>query len=151
MTTTNIHSHDLNGSSVSVLPPRRSQPARTIAFFLWLTFTFLQGQAMASGNKPGQVAENAAGYLQVYSATEQAAGTEPGPYFLHTGYRIYDSAGNVVKWVGNHDGDTDEAPQTIELKPGTYAVWAQAGSGRYVKMPVVIRPARTTTVRLENI
>jgi len=150
MTTIETIIHQVTGSGAIALQPRKSKLAKTIGLFLLLTFSFLPGQTMALGNKPGQVAGDGTGYLQVYSATEQAVGTEPGSYFLHTGYRIYDATGKVVKWVGNHDSDTDEEPQKIELQPGAYTVWAQSGSGKYVKVPVVIKPARTTTVRLEN-
>jgi hypothetical protein len=68
---------------------------------------------------------------------------------VHTGYRIYDAAGNVAKWVTNHDSRADEAPENVELTPGKYVIWAQSDKDGYVEVPVVIKRDRTTAVHLE--
>jgi flagellar hook assembly protein FlgD len=90
------------------------------------------------------------GYLTVFSSTEETQWGEGSYYYVHTGYRIYDSAGKVVKWVENHDTSIDEDPQKVELAPGTYTIWAQSDKDGYVKVPVVIKLARTTAVHLET-
>jgi hypothetical protein len=123
----------------------------TICFVLESHATAATGSTAPSSSSSSSSSSSAhSGYLQVFSATEQARTGEDTYYYPHTGYRIYDSSGQVVKWVENHDSAVDETPKTVELKPGTYTIWALADSGHYVKTPVKIKPARTTTVELEN-
>jgi len=111
------------------------------------TCILLPGHASAT---TGTGSSNAVGYLQVFSATEPVKTGEDVYYFPHTGYRIYDTSGHLMKSVENRDSEVDEVPQTVELKPGTYSIWALSDSGHYVTMPVRIKSARTTTVSLEN-
>jgi hypothetical protein len=130
---------------------------KTVGLFLLLACFFLQGQATAdvtlpvvSPAEPGQNDKVSVGYLTVFSSTEEAQWGEGPYYYVHTGYRIYDSTGKAVKWITNHDSSTDEAPEKVELAPGKYTIWAQSDKDGYVKVPVVIKLARTTSVHLEN-
>ena len=111
---------------------------------------FLPGRAQAS---PGQNDHASVGYLEVFSATEEnsPAGVSDGDgYYLHTGYRIYDSTGKMVEWVENHDGGNNEDPQKVELAPGRYTIWAQSDEDGYVKVPVMVRPYQTALIHLEG-
>jgi len=131
--------------------------AKTVGLLLLLACFFPQGQARAGvtlpavgPTDPGQYDKVSVGYLTVFSSTEETQWSDGPYYYLHTGYRIYDSAGKAVKWIANHDTSTDEAPEKVELAPGRYTIWAQSDKDGYVKVPVVIKLARTTAVHLET-
>jgi len=119
---------------------------KTLTPLLLLSCFFLQGQAKARNTLPYD--KVSFGYLEVFSATQQSQWGEGNYYYPHTGYRIYDSSGKVVKWVENHDTSIDEAPQKVELTPGIYTIWAQSDHNGYVKVPVTIKLARTAAVHL---
>jgi hypothetical protein len=121
--------------------------AKTVGLLLLLACFFLQGHAQAS---PGQDDRTSFGYLKVFSSTQESQWGEGSHYYPHTGYRIYDSTGHVVKWVGNHDGSTDETPEKVALAPGFYTIWAQSDKGGYVNVPVVVKMALTTAIHLES-
>jgi hypothetical protein len=132
-------------------------PARVMGLFLLLSCFLPQGQATAgvirpavAPTLPGQDDKVSSGYLEVFSSTQESQWGEGSYYHLHTGYHIYDSTGRAVKWVQNHDGRADEDPEKVELAPGAYTIWAQSDKDGYVKVPVVIKPAQTTAVHLEN-
>jgi len=131
--------------------------AKTVGLLLLLAGFFPQGEARAGvtlpavgPTDPGQYDKVSVGYLTVFSSTEETQWGDGPYYYVHTGYRIYDSAGKAVKWIANHDTSTDEAPEKVELAPGRYTIWAQSDKDGYVKVPVVIKLARTTAVRLET-
>jgi len=121
---------------------------RKIIGLVTLTACFTAESPLSAATGTGQ--NNNSGHLQVFSSTEYAQGGEGPFYLLHTGYRIYNSKGEVVKWVENHGTDVDETPQIVELKPGSYTLWALSDSKGYVNISVKIKPARTTTVQLED-
>ena len=85
------------------------------------------------------------GYLVVYTPTRETTWGCDENYYLHTGYRIYDSSGKSVEWLTNHDTTIDEDPQTVRLVPGNYTI-----RGRGVAARVEIKLAETTTVHLDN-
>ena len=130
---------------------------KAAGLLLLLACFFLPGQARAGVALPvvgptdsGQYHIVPVGYLTVFSSTEETQwGDGPG-YYVHTGYRIYDSTGKAVKWIANHDTSTDEVPEKVELTPGRYTIWAQSDKDGYVNVPVVIKLARTTAVHLES-
>ena len=131
--------------------------AKTVGLLFLLACFFLQGQARAGVTLPevgpmdaGQNDRVSVGYLTVFSSTEEAQWGDGPYYYVHSGYRIYDSTGKAVKWIANHDTNTDEAPEKVELAPGRYTIWAQSDKDGYVNVPVVIKLARTTAVHLES-
>ena len=132
--------------------------ARPLALVALLACFFAQGQSRADVLHPTAVSTDAGqservsiGYLTVYSSTEETQWGEGPYYYVHTGYRIYDSAGKAVKWIANHDAtSTDEAPAKVELAPGRYTIWAQSDKGGYVRVPVIVRRAQTAAVNLET-
>ena len=131
--------------------------AKTVGLLLLLACFFLQEQARAGvtlpevgPTDPGQNDRVSVGFLTVFSSTEETQWGDGPYYYVHTGYRIYDSTGKVVKWIANHDTSADEAPARVELAPGRYTIWAQSDKDGYVKVPVVIKLARTTAVHLET-
>ena len=85
------------------------------------------------------------GYLVVYTPTRQTTWGDGAPYYVHTGYEVYDSNGKSVDWIANHDTTIDEHPQTVKLVPGNYTI-----RGRGVAARVQIKLAETTRVRLDN-
>jgi hypothetical protein len=124
---------------------------------LVMALTWFSSQAQAGTTlppvgptPPGVYDKVSCGYLEVFSATQESQWGEGSTYYPHTGYRIYNSSGKMVKWVENHNTSIDEAPQKVELTPGTYTVWALSDKDGYVNVPVVIKLAQVTKVHLEN-
>jgi hypothetical protein len=122
-----------------------------------LTLTGFSTQAHAGNllpavgpHPPGVYDKVSCGYLEVFSATQESQWGEGSYYYPHTGYRIYNASGKLLKWVENHDTNTDETPAKVELAPGTYTVWALSDNDGYVNVPVVIKLAQVTKVHLEN-
>jgi hypothetical protein len=99
---------------------------------------------------PGVYDKVSCGYLEVFSATQETQWGEGSYYYPHTGYRIYDSNGKLMRWIDNHNTSTDENPEKVELAPGTYRVWALSDRDGYVNVPVIIKLAQVTKVHLEN-
>jgi hypothetical protein len=123
---------------------------KTAGLFLLLACFVLPGPAQAS---PGQNDKLSVGYLTVFSATEEnsPAGVSDGnSYYLHTGYRVYDAAGKMVKWVENHDDSTDENPQRVELAPGRYTIRAQSDNDGEVNVSIMIEPYQTALIHLDG-
>lgn len=90
------------------------------------------------------------GYLVVYSDTDELRLGKANPYYRHTGYCIVTPDGRPFKWVPNHIGDMDEAPQLVALPSGNYQVIARATDYGQVRVPIVIQPWQTTKVHLEG-
>jgi len=138
---------------------RKNAPGKIAGGLLFLLACFfLPRQATAGVTNSagtslpfGQCDPASFGYLKVFSSTQESQWGEGSFFYLHTGYRIYDSKGKVTKWVENHADRADEEPQKVELTPGSYTIWAQSDRDGYVKVPVVVKPDQTTTVHLENL
>lgn len=90
------------------------------------------------------------GYLKVFSRTQQTQWGEGNFYYPHTSYVIYDATGRKIKTVENHGSEIDEAPEKIELPPGTYTVKAWSDNDGLVRVSVIIEVARLTSVHLED-
>lgn len=73
-------------------------------------------------------------------------------WYQHSAYRIYDTEGKRIKYVGNAIGKYDDAPQTVTLPPGNYTIKARAEGYRFVlvNVPIVIESGKTTRVHLES-
>jgi hypothetical protein len=93
------------------------------------------------------------GYLRVFSdrdlVTEGYDGGNPS-YYQHSPYRIYDSHGKFVRYVGNTVGEYATAPAVVSLRPGSYVVLARAKDYLTVKVPVLIVSGRSTNVHLDD-
>ncbi len=89
------------------------------------------------------------GYLEVFSSTEPYQAGEGVFYYPHSGYRLYDASGKSLRWIGNNSGSIDENPEKVELAPGVYTIWAQSDHG-YQTLKIVVKPARITSVQLEE-
>src|SRR4051812_26712772 len=88
--------------------------------FLWLscatsTHLFIEPVGPRSAATSGRFALTGSGFLKVYSATETRFVGKFDPYYPHTPYLIYDTNGNVVRWVQNALGYTDESPTLVTL------------------------------------
>jgi hypothetical protein len=89
------------------------------------------------------------GDLIVYSATF-APTLEEGEYPVHTDYSIATTSDRLLEHVANRTGSFDKHPATISLESGEYHVRAQYARGGFVRIPVVIKPGKTTTVDLDG-
>jgi len=90
------------------------------------------------------------GYLVVYSETEPVRLDKGLPYYIHTSYLVQKPDGIQVRWIPNHVGDMDEAPQLVPLAAGAYHIVAESADYGRVRVPVVIAPFQTTTVHLQG-
>jgi len=109
------------------------------------------------------------GFLQVYSAREEAFGNVPGGLVLsndefgsndilhgaaHTSYTIFGADGKVLQKVRNSAGMNDPHPTRVELPPGFYRIKAEAEDydsiTSTVMIPVLIDSGLTTLVRLDG-
>jgi hypothetical protein len=90
------------------------------------------------------------GYLKVYSRTEQTQWGENTYYNVHTAYWISNADGKRIKTVANHDSSIDETPEKVSLAPGRYVVRAWSDDQGLVTVPVIVKLAQTTSVRLES-
>jgi hypothetical protein len=104
----------------------------------------------------GRIAAISAGYLKVYSATEdyQNGSAEDLDfrsvhYYPHTNYAVYSEDGKLVRKVTNAIGVHDEDPALVEMPGGKYVVLAESERYGMVKVKVVIEPGKLTTVNLE--
>ncbi len=89
------------------------------------------------------------GYLRVYTDTRDVQSGKL-PYQVHTSYQIYNDQGHQVRSVVNHVGDTDQAPMTVTLAPGSYRLLAEAAGYGRITAPVVIGGGMLTEVHLQR-
>ena len=88
------------------------------------------------------------GYPEVYSATDEF--DDGGvSYHAHSSYAIYTSDGKVFKNVENHISRSDELPEIVTLPVGPYVIEARSDRDGYVRVAVVIKAGRRTTLNLE--
>ena len=90
------------------------------------------------------------GYIQVFSDTEEHVIGDGPPFYPHTGYNIYDQAGNRVLYVANHIGNMDELPTLVQIPIGNYKVVAESSAFGRVTVPVVIQSGKSTVVHLDR-
>ena len=93
----------------------------------------------------------AAGSLIVYTAVELPSISSDTLFYPHTAYAIYDNHGAFLRGVRNHIGAWDEQPERVSLLPGNYLISAESELDGDVKVPVIIRSAKTTVVNLQRI
>jgi hypothetical protein len=91
----------------------------------------------------------ATGYLRVFSATRSS--NDGGIlYYPHTPYTVYAADGKKATACQNHAGPDDQVPFVVPLAPGQYEVFAAAAGLGRVRVPVIIKRGRLTTVFLER-
>jgi hypothetical protein len=90
------------------------------------------------------------GYLMVYSETDEIHVGDGIPYYIHTSYNIQTPDARTVKWVPNHVGDMDEAPQLVSLPSGNYQIVAESADYGQVRIPVLIQAGHTTKIHMEG-
>lgn len=66
--------------------------------------------------------------------------------YLHTGYHVYDSAGQWLQFVPNHMSFSDERPTPVELTPGRYLIRLEYGDGAARIYWVTVRSGIVTEV-----
>jgi hypothetical protein len=90
------------------------------------------------------------GYLMVYSEADEIHVGDGIPYYIHTSYNVATPDARIVKWVPNHLGDMDEAPQLVSLPSGNYQVVAKSTDYGQVRVPVLIQAGQTTRIHMEG-
>jgi hypothetical protein len=90
------------------------------------------------------------GYLVVYTDTESPINTGDIQYYPHSGYKIYDRNGTLLRNVRNHLNERDEAPMRVSLPAGKYTVVGRSETQGEVAVPIVVGSLRTTVVNLEK-
>lgn len=90
------------------------------------------------------------GFLVVYTDTENPTNVGDIVYYPHTGYKIYDSRGVLLRFVRNHMSERDEQPTRVSLAPGHYTVVGKSETQGQVAVPVTVSGLRTTVVNLEK-
>lgn len=91
----------------------------------------------------------APGTLIVYSATYPQT-LEQSEYPAHTNYTIATPDDEVIEHVTNATGSFNSRPAKVSLPAGEYHVRAQYNGGRFVIVPVLIEPNKTTTLDLDG-
>ena len=100
-------------------------------------------------NRSTSRANLANGYLLVYSATDESSDGDI-QFYAHTSYVIYTADGRFFRNIENHLSRTDELPERVSLPPGSYNIEAQSTRDGYVRVPVTVRPGRSTIVDLDG-
>ncbi|MBA3830580.1 MAG: hypothetical protein H0X34_01540 [Chthoniobacterales bacterium] len=99
---------------------------------------------------PGLLEDGYAGFLTVYSATEQHRDGDNTYANVHTDYQIHTPDGHLFKQVSNSLGPRSEIPVTVKLPKGFYSVVAQSETMGAVTIPVVVGTGKTTELHLER-
>lgn len=104
----------------------------------------------AAATTPAEPSFVGTGRLVVYTATERKHVGKDTIYYVPTAYLIRTPDGKEFRWVPNHAGVMDTAPQYISVPAGKYEIAATSESYGNVVVPVVVEPARTTVIHLEG-
>jgi len=91
------------------------------------------------------------GNLVVYTAVKVPPISSDTLFYPHKSYALYDSRGTFLRWVRNHIGPWDEQPERVSLPSGRYMITAESELQGIVKVPIIIRAAKTTVVNLQRI
>jgi hypothetical protein len=147
-----LQSQRINRRNVSVISPvRRHINTGNLAIVLFVALAVLstmRGKDAETTKTLDYHTEVQQGYLEVYSATDEF--DDGGvPYHAHSSYAIYTTDGKVFKTVENHISRSDELPQIVALPVGHYIVDARSDRAGYVRVAVVIKAGRRTTLDLE--
>jgi hypothetical protein len=78
-----------------------------------------------AGRRNGESRTVIPGSLVVYSATDEFEDGEV-PYYAHSSYAIYTTAGKLFKNVENHISRSDEIPEIVILPVGSYVIEARS-------------------------
>jgi hypothetical protein len=91
------------------------------------------------------------GNLIVYTAVQVPPISSDTLFYPHTPYALYDRQGVFLRGVRNHIGPWDEQPERVTLPAGRYLISAESELQGDVKVPIIIRAAKTTVVNLQRI
>ena len=147
-----LQSRRINRRDVSVISPfRRHINTGNLAIVLFVALAVLssmRGKEIETTKKLDYYAEVQQGYLEVFSAADEF--DDGGvPYHAHSSYAIYTPDGKVFKTVENHISRSDELPEIVTLPVGPYVIEARSDRDGYVRVAVVIKAGRRTTLNLE--
>lgn len=97
-----------------------------------------------------QAAALSTGGLQVYSAMVGRTEGDNPSWYQHTDYYLRDTSSQENRRIDNTVGHYSQRPRTVYLTSGTYMVKAEASSGKWVEVPVVIKSGETTFLHLDG-
>jgi hypothetical protein len=114
-----------------------------LALLAWFSASVATTQAAGFRTSSG------AGYLLVYSATDEVSDGDTA-FNPHSSYVICTSTGKFLRNVENHISRSDEIPELVKLSPGFYSLEARSANNGYVHVRVMIEPGRRTIVDLDS-
>ena len=129
--------------------PRNLAVAMFVAVALLGTTRGSETEKMAPTTGTAKAGQPSQGSLVVYSATD-AFDDGDVPYYPHSSYAIYATNGKLLKNVENHISNSDEIPEVVTLPAGYYVVEARSERDGYVRVRVVIKVGRQTTIDLDS-
>jgi hypothetical protein len=115
----------------------------TVALGLCLT-----GPATAKVKGLSYPVAPAHGYLAVYLTPGEL--NEYGAwYFPHNFYSIYTTDGKLFRNVMSQPSADEDIPDVVALPIGSYLIVGRSENNKQVRLPIVIRAGRRTTVELD--
>lgn len=129
--------------------PRNLAVAMFVAVALLGTTRGSETEKMAPTTGTAKAGQLSQGSLVVYSATT-AFDDGDVPYYTHSSYAIYTSNGKLLKTVENHISKSDEIPEVVTLPAEYYVIEARSERDGYVRVRVVIKVGRQTTIDLDS-
>jgi hypothetical protein len=94
--------------------------------------------------KAGQLSQ---GSLMVYSVMDRFDDDDV-VYYEYSSYAIYAINGKLFRHVENRVSSSDQIPEAVTLRAGSYVIEARSATDVYVRVPVVIKPGRQTILDL---
>jgi hypothetical protein len=100
---------------------------------------------MKGANHP---APSAQGYLAVYLSSI-ASSEDSAWYFPRSFYSIFTPDGKLFRTVTSQPSADDYVPDLLALPMGSYLIVGRLENNKQIRLPIVIRPGRRTTVDLD--
>jgi hypothetical protein len=88
------------------------------------------------------------GYLTIYITADEFNDGSAW-YFPRSVYAIYTIDGKLFRNVKSQHSTDEEIPDVVALPIGSYMVVARSEKDRYIRLPVVIKADRRTTLDLD--
>lgn len=91
------------------------------------------------------------GFLVAFTPEELHFDDKGSRFYIHTAYVICQGGSDEpYRYVPNHFGKTDGVVTVMMLPAGPYRIKTQTAQGELITISIVIRPAVTTTINLEE-
>ena len=108
----------------------------------------LPGSATAKMNGLGHPVASARGYLVVYLSS--VVSSENSAWYLpRSFYSIYAGDGKLFRTITSQPSADEIIPDVVALPTGSYFLVGESEDNKEVRLPIVIRAGRRTTVDLD--